>query len=343
MASTTQPSRSEGGLHWKRLLPLLITLAIFYFIFQKVPFGRFLDALIQADYPRFLALMIPNSIFYFCWDTLVLAYLMRWFHGPLPYRELLPVRAVTYVVSLMNTHLARGAMAYYLTRRLRAPFFELASTVIFNWLVELTHLAVWATCGMAVFAAVLPEEVFWVPVGFVAFWFAFLLYVRGDVAPWRLLLEPMGRAFPRWRGRFRVREWALLRTFREAPLKRYGQFILLRAPMFFVALVFHYFAVRAFGIEIPFGRMLALLPIIFMLASLPITVAHLGTTQAAWIFFFQAYAPAPRLLAYSLASHLAFVLGRALVGLIFLPHAYRDLVGPYRRSLAEQSARLAPQ
>ncbi len=343
MASTTHPSRSEGGLHWKRLLPALITLAIFYFIFQKVPFGRFLEALQQADYPRFLALMIPNSIFYFCWDTLVLAYLMRWFHGPLPYRELLPVRAVTYVVSLMNTHLARGAMAYYLTRRLRAPFFELASTVIFNWLVDLTHLAVWATCGMAVFAAVLPEEVFWVPVGFVAFWFAFLLYVRGDVAPWRLLLEPLGRAFPRWRGRFRVREWALLRTFREAPLKRYGQFILLRAPMFFVALVFHYFAVQAFGIEIPFGRMLALLPIIFMLASLPITVAHLGTTQAAWIFFFQAYAPAPRLLAYSLASHLAFVLGRALVGLIFLPHAYKEVFGPVRQGLAAQRPGLAAE
>ena len=343
MASAPDLSRPESRPAWKRLLPVLVTIVIFYFIFRKVPFARFLDALFQADYPRFLALMVPNSVFYFCWDTLVLAYLMRWFHGPMPYRELLPVRAATYVVSLMNTHLARGAMAYYLTRKLRMPFFELASTVIFNWLVDLTHLAVWATCGMAVFAAFLPEEFFWVPVGFVAFWFAFLLYVRGNVAPWRLLLEPMGRIVPRWRGRFRVREWSILRTFREAPLKRYGQFILLRAPMFLVALVFHYFAVQAFGIEIPFGRMLALLPIIFMLASLPITVAHLGTTQAAWIFFFQAYAPAPRLLAYSLASHLAFVLGRALVGLVFLPHAYRDVFGPVRQRLAAQRPELASE
>ncbi len=335
MTSAAPPSRTEAVPAWKRLLPLLVTVAIFYFIFQKVPFARFVEALQQADYPRFLALMIPNSMFYFCWDTLVLAYLMRWFHGPIRFRELLPARAVTYVVSLANTHVARGALAYYLTRKLRMPFFELASTVIFNWLVDLTHLAVWATCGMAVYAAILPGEVFWLPLAFVAFWFAFLLYVRGNVAPWRLLLEPLAGRFPQWRERLRVREWALLRTFREAPLKRYGQFILLRAPMFFVALVFHYFAVRTFGIEIPLGRMLALLPIIFMLASLPITVAHLGTTQAAWIFFFQAYASAPRLLAYSLASHLAFVLGRALLGLIFLPVAYRDLVGTYRRSIAE--------
>jgi hypothetical protein len=343
MASTNQSAHTQSPPAWKRLLPLLVTVAIFYFIFLKVPFARFLEALQQADFPRFLALMVPNSVFYFCWDTLVLAYLMRWFHGPLRYRELLPVRAVAYVVSLMNTHLARAAMAYYLTRKLRMPFFELASTVIFNWLVDLTHLAVWATCGMAVYAALLPEEVFWMPLGFVTFWFAFLLYVRGNVAPWRLLLEPLAGYFPRWRGRFRVREWALLRTFREAPLKRYAQFILLRAPMFFVALVFHYFAVQAFGIEIPFGRMLALLPIIFMLASLPITVAHLGTTQAAWIFFFQAYAPAPRLLAYSLASHLAFVLGRALLGLVFLPHAYKEVFEPFRRTMAPQTPRLASE
>jgi hypothetical protein len=343
MASIAPPARSEKLPAWKRLLPLLITTVIFYFIFRKVPFARFLEALHQADYPRFLALMVPNSMFYFCWDTLVLAYLMRWFHGPIRFRELLPARAVTYVVSMANTHVARGALAYYLTRKLRMPFFELASTVIFNWLVDLTHLAVWATCGMAVYAALLPEEVFWVPVGFVVFWFAFLLYVRGNVAPWRLLLEPLGRLFPRGRGRLRVREWALLRTFREAPLKRYAQFILLRAPMFLAALVFHYFAVQTFGIEIPFPRLLALLPIIFMLASLPITVAHLGTTQAAWIFFFQAYAPAPRLLAYSLASHLAFVLGRALLGLVFLPYAYREVFAPFRESLAAQRPRLAAE
>ncbi|HKZ52876.1 MAG TPA: lysylphosphatidylglycerol synthase transmembrane domain-containing protein [Candidatus Acidoferrales bacterium] len=328
----TTDSKKQDGL-WKRILPAIITVVIFYFIFQRIPFDRFLAALAGADYPRFFLLMIPNSVFYFCWDTLVLAFLMRWFHGPMRYRDLLPVRAVTYVVSLMNTHLARGAMAFYLTRQLRAPFFELASTVMFLWLVELTHLGLWATAGMVSFPWLMPEGVFWVPVGFVIFWVAFLSYVRLGFAPWRPLLAPFGRLFPRWRGRGQVREWAILRTFREAATKRYVQFILLRAPMFAVALVLHYFAVRTFGMEIPLGRLVAFLPIIFMLASLPITVAHLGTTQAAWIFFFNDYAAESQLLAYSLASHLAYMLGRALLGLVFLPRAYEDLVGSYRRRI----------
>ena len=60
--------------------------------------------------------------------------------------------------------------------------------------------------------------------------------------------------------------------------------------------------------------MLTFLPVIFMLAALPVTVAHLGTTQAAWIFFFSQYAPVPRLLAFSLAAHLVFSFTRAMLG-----------------------------
>lgn len=314
---------------WRRYLPLLLTVLIFIYIFRRVPFSRFLEALQGADYVGFFSLMLPNSMFYFAWDTLVLAFLMRWFHGPLAYRDLMPVRAVSYVVSLMNTHVARGAMAFYLTRQLRAPFFQLASTVMFLWLVELTHLALWATGGMLAFPGLTPSKMYWVPVGYAVFWFIFLVYVRTDFAPWRAVTRPVGSLLG-LKGRGRVRDWPIFRTFRQAPFKRYAQFVGLRAPMFLVSLIFHYYAVRTFGMELPLGQMIAFLPIIFMLASLPITVAHLGTTQAAWILFFNGYASESQLLAYSLASHLAFVLGRAVLGLVFLPRAYKDLVGPFQ-------------
>jgi hypothetical protein len=124
------------------------------------------------------------------------------------------------------------------------------------------------------------------------------------------------------------RRWALLRSFRLAPARRYGQVVLLRAPMFFVSLCLHYVAARAFGLEIPFAPLLAFLPVIFMLAALPISVAHLGTTQAAWLFFFGAYADPARLLGFSLAAHLTFVMVRALVGVVFLPRAYSILLPP---------------
>jgi hypothetical protein len=98
--------------------------------------------------------------------------------------------------------------------------------------------------------------------------------------------------------------------------------------------VIHYFAAHAFGIHIPFAHMLAFLPVTFMIAALPITVAHLGTTQAAWIFFFGQWAPAPRLVAFSLAAAATFSVCRALVGLLFTPVAYSALARPLASSAA---------
>ena len=49
------------------------------------------------------------------------------------------------------------------------------------------------------------------------------------------------------------------RRFKSSPIrlataKRYAQIVLLRAPMFVVALIAHYHAAHAFGIHIPFGQ-----------------------------------------------------------------------------------------
>ena len=278
----------------------LLTLAIFWLILRRVPFPALAVALHDADYAVFLALMIPNTLFYFAWDTLVLAVVIRWFHGAVPYRQLLPVRAASYVVGFFNTNLGRGAMAAYLSRRLQAPFLELGSTVIFLVLTEYTQLVVWAMLGLLGLRGDVSRSLLAVAAGVIVFW----LVVRWLLAP---------------------REWSIARTFRLATPARYVEIVLLRAPMFFVSLCLHYYAAHAFGIYIPFGQMLTFLPVIFMLAALPVTVAHLGTTQAAWIFFFGQYAPVPKLLAFSLAAHLVFAFTRALLGLAWLPAAYVDL------------------
>src|SRR6266852_4045642 len=296
------------------IVALLLTLAIFALILRRVPLAALSAALHDADYALFLALMIPNTLFYFAWDTLVLSVVIRWFHGAVPYRDLLSVRAASYVVGFFNTNLGRGAMAAYLSRRLKAPFLELGSTVIFLVLTEYTQLVLWSMFGLIGFRAEVTTSLLSVAAIVAVCWVVLFLYTK-------LHLSPAG-AF-RWV--FAPREWRLFRTFRLATAARYGQVVLLRAPMFFVSLCAHYYAAHAFGIHIPFSQMLTFLPVIFMLAALPVTVAHLGTTQAAWIFFFHQYATVPRLLAFSLAAHLVFASTRALLGVIWLPAAYFDL------------------
>ena len=316
-----------------RIVSLLITVAIFAFILRRIPLEGLIAALGDADYVRFLVLMVPNTVFYFCWDTLVLAVVVRWFHGRVRYADLLPVRAASYVIGFFNTNVGRGALAAYLSRQLSAPFLQLGSTVLFLVLTEYTHLVAWAMVGIVGFSSNTSRELLWVPPAVALFWLVFLIYTKGGrpratgaAAAFEGPLEPgnWSRRVMRWAAA--PRDWSLLQTFRIASLERYVQIVLLRAPMFFVSLLIHYFAARTFGISIPFTEMLVFLPVIFMLAALPVTVAHLGTTQAAWIFFFGGYAPAPQLLAFSLAAHFTFTATRALLGLIFLPRAYADLL-----------------
>ena len=321
----------------RRVLPVLLTAGFFYVVLRHIPYQRLLAALGEADYVRFLALMIPNTVIYVAWDTFVLAVAVRWFHGPVRYRDLLPLRAASYIVSVLNTNAGRGALAVLVGRLIDRPFLQIGSTVIFLVLTEYTHLVAWATLGIVAFGSELTRPLLWVPPAVAAFWLLFFAYARvgrsyqsDPPAPTVTILISRWLTAP-WRG-------ALLRTFRLAPARRYVEIVLLRAPMFFVSLCLYYFAAPAFGFSIPFGHMLTFLPVVFMVAALPITVARLGTTQAAWILLFGGFAPAERLLAFSLATALTFALTRALIGVMLLPLAYRDLVEPPRASEPERHA-----
>src|SRR5207249_7871706 len=146
-----------------------------------------------------------------CWDTLVLTTVIRWFHADVSYREILPVRAASYVVAFFNTNAGRGAVAAYLWRRLDAPFLELGSTVIFLVLTEYTQLVLWAMLGIFGFRAELTSGLLSIAVAVAAFWLAVFAYTRLHVTPARALT---------WL--FAPREWVLFRTFRRASAVRYG-------------------------------------------------------------------------------------------------------------------------
>jgi hypothetical protein len=304
-----------------RIWPIVLTVAIFVIIFLRIPFDRFLVALAGARLLPFFALMAAFSLFYFAMDTFILLKMIRWFHGPLSYRDLLPARASTYLVSIVNTQLAQGALALYIHRRFLTPLGEITGTVAVLILLEVTQLVLFATAAMLSLPSDMPRELFLAPVALAAGWAALALLLRGP-------------AESSLRGLSRLRRSAIFRTFRAARPAQLLAILALKAPAFVAGVFVHHTALGLFGIHIPILRLFAFLPIVFMVAALPITVAHLGTSQAAWIFFFADRAPEANLLAYSLASHLTFMLANGTLGLVFLPRAYSELFGS--RATAER-------
>lgn len=294
---------------WTKFSPIVLTVAIFLFIFWRIPFGEFRQALSAARLLPFLALMGSFSLCFFLLDTFVLSRAIRWFHGPLPYRELLPVRAVTYLVSIINTQLAQAALALYIYRRFQTPLGQISSTVALLILLEATNLILFTTAGTLAFPGGTPPVLAVLPCALASIWLIVLTLARGR---WSRL----GRA---------LNENVLLSTFQRVRLKHGAIILVLKGSVFFLALLVHSQALLFFGIDIPIAPLLTFLPVVFLVAALPVTVAHLGTSQAAWIFFFSGYASEADLLAYSLVSHLTFMLANGTFGLLFLPKAYSDL------------------
>jgi hypothetical protein len=310
--------RTLLGPLFSSICTILIVAAIIY----KVPIGKLTEALAHADCVTFTALMLGNAVFYFFWDTWLLSVVMRWFHEAVPFHDLLCARAASYVVSLFNTNAARAVLAFYLKRNTGLGFLQLGSTVAFLVTTEFIHLTLWGTLGGLLAYHEIPHRLLFIAPLLASAWLIFILYVRLGVTPLvirRTLRKVQSRADD-------PRDWPILRTFRIASAGRYLTVIVLRAPMFSVALVTHYLAARAFNINLPFIQVLTFLPVIFMVSALPVTVAHLGTTQAAWILFFGRYAPTGSLLAFSLAAHLSFTIIRAGVSLAFVARTSRMLL-----------------
>src|SRR5919108_71807 len=178
-ASRADVSRRRTA--WARGVPVALTVVIFLLIFWRIPFGAFWNAIAGARILPFLALMGSFSLCFFLVDTFVLSRLIRWFHGPLPYRELLPVRAVPYLVSILNPQLAQAALPLYIHRRFHTPLAQITSTVALMILLETTNLVLFATVGAVAFPGGAPLLLLALPLVLGVVWMLLISLARGKL------------------------------------------------------------------------------------------------------------------------------------------------------------------
>jgi hypothetical protein len=305
---------------WRKAIPYLGTVAIFALIFWRIPLRKVEQALSQVPILDFLAVFMPYSLFYCAIDSACLTWVVRRFNARMNYRDILPIRASMYVLALINTSLAQGGVAYYLHRKAGVSFLSALSSVLFIALLEIYQLFLFSTLGV----------IFYTPVGDAQIRIVAILRVV-YIAAWAVLAGII-IFFAIARRSERIRDWvengragALLATYIQARPLDYLVVLSIKAPTFLASVVAQYYALALYGIAIPFAKLMLFLPLVFLAAALPIAVAHLGTSQAAWLLFFSSNASPVKIVAYSLAAQLTFMLCNALIGLVFLPRASREL------------------
>jgi Lysylphosphatidylglycerol synthase TM region len=316
---TPAPAANAASV-WKRSIPYIGTLLIFALIFWRIPIRAVAAALEQAPVLQFFAVFLPFSVFYWMIDSACLTWVIRRFNAPLRFRDIVPIRASMYLLALINTNVAQGGVAWYLHRKAKVPFVDMLSSILLIALVEVYQLFFFSTLGVMFHQPGSRRQLEIVRALRVAYVFAWLV------------LAAIMILFARARRSDRVRTWiaggrlgGIAGTFLAAGPLDYAVVLAIKAPGFLGSVLAHHFALSLYGIAIPLGRLIIFLPLVFLAAALPIAVAHLGTSQAAWLLFFSGSAPDVKILAYSLAAHFTFMCCNGLIGLFFLPRASREL------------------
>ena len=300
-----------------RIIFLLITGACFVYLYFRLNGAAAREGLPLTEYMTqvfanvawgpWLALMMAYSLFYFLIDTLVVTRTLNWLLADIKYKDILPIRASAYIISIFNEQIGKGAMAYYLNKRDQIPGWEVGSVMLFIMFCEIFYLLVWATVGYIFGGGGLPEVFQIMPVisiGATILLILWLLYFNGTLLP-----------------NNQLREKRILHGFRRAKLWHYGAFFLLRSPALLAAIVVYTTALNLFGVEASFLTLLPYLPVVFFAAAVPTPMRAAAITF--WVILFPENEG--QMAAFGFVQHNFFILFNAIIGLIFWRRAQRDL------------------
>lgn len=316
---TARAAGAPKGKPWQRLLPLLITLACFTYLYRSLNHAAagqgtgllsyLAKSFADVNWLYWLALMVPYCVLYVIFDSLVVWSVINWFNAKIHYADILPIRASAYILSLVNEQVSKGAIAVYLNRRNGVPGWEVGSSMVLVMFCEIYSLILWATLGVLLrwnsFQPVF-HIIPWIALGAAVFFTLLQLFFSGRIAP--------GIA---------LRDRPMFRAFRLAKVWHYGMVIALRAPLVLAGVVVYTLALRLFGGSIGFGEMLGILPVIFLGAAAP------GPMHSVAILFWVLLFPdrPGQMTAFGFVMHNFFILFNAAVGLLFLQRATREVFG----------------
>ena len=324
-AEKSAEAGSRKGSFVFRLFTWILAGLCFYLVYGKIQVAAvqegknvwqyLLDFFSDADWVIWLCIMIPYSVFFFLVDSHATWRVIRWFNAPsIRFRDILPIRASAYILSLVNEQVGKGAMSLYLLRKHKVPGWEALSGMILLGINEIYQLLLFSSVGVLIGYEIVKEASTLLPLDIIlpSVFLGAAVYLPIHIAFFR------GRIFPN-NG---LPMKSIFHALRLAKPRHYAWVIAFKAPNLIGAVVVYTIALGLFQVDVSLGQMLAFLPVIFLAAALPLPF-HAGALLL-WTVLFPDY---PEVGAFSLVMHTFFVIFNALIGVLFLPKANKELFG----------------
>lgn len=306
-----------------------MAIAIFAWLFHRFPLAQVVKSIGQVKPHLYIPLAVGYFLYFYMIDTLVTAKFFSRLGYPITFRELLPVRGVTYLIMILNYPASQAAFAYYLKRTHSIPFFSslgfffFLNFIDFFWLIALGFIgsffqeavifgislsSILQRLGVAAFAVLILNYFFWRK----NFSISILRWIHS-----KKIFEVFKKT--RWPDYLWVGAW--------------------RFPIHVGIMFTMYFVFQTFDAHVPLGKILTSIPITYLVGALPITPGGLGTTNTALVELLHPYLtgshlaeggvkPQELILAISLLWMATNYLLKAITGLVCLQKVARGLFKP---------------
>ncbi len=306
----------------RRALPLLVAVVALVLALRGINLRELAEMTRDAPLVPLIGFSAVMVLLNCAADTFAMYFVFKWFGLALRFSELYVIRAATYTLAVINYHAGQLGIIGYIHRVGKVPLSRASAYILFIVGVWVALLLIFAAGSLALggakAAALLPV--------LVLFFAGIVVYAILLTWPPRFLLSGPPHATQHesllvriWRRLWRVTH-KLWEPLHQAGIKGHLRALVVRVPHLLVLLVWHFVALRCFHIEVPVHIAVLYLPVVFAVASLPISVQGLGTSQMAAKYFFSEFSPRgdAAVLAYSLTMTAISTASNLAMGLLFL-------------------------
>jgi uncharacterized membrane protein YbhN (UPF0104 family) len=302
----------------QRVLPVAVSLAVLVWLLRGMDFAAVAAALRW----RVVLVLLPSLVAYGAVTLWLEAQsFARLVHPPahLPAWTAARIKCASYLLGIVNYTLGAGALAVLLRRRAGLSLAHAASLVLLVSTTDLVVVLSLAGAGTLQVRSGAPT----VNAGLVA---AGLVGLFGGLALLRMpgSLGPLDR----------LRGLAAFDALRSVPLADLGRLLALRIIFCccFVGICAMGFV--AFDVWPPLPELVSGVLLVAVVGAIPIAVAGLGTTQAAFVYLFDDYGSRESLLAMSLLLSAGLIALRAAMGVVFAREFTQEALRETRESAA---------
>ncbi len=312
-SSASSENTPSGRARFLRAGAWVITAGLLGLLLWRTPFSRVVAATRAAAWWTVPVTLLMLTAIYIA-DSFAIWKTFGWFLARLSFAQILIVRGATYLLAAINYSVGQGAIVYFVHRATGAPVLRGVATVLLIMGINVLALLFLTSAGLAI----APD----VPHG---------LYVIVAVAYAGLAIYTVALIVrPRW-----LLSRPIFDVLLAAGARGHLKALLVRLPHIAALMTYQTLLLRAFGVTVPLVTAIASLPVVFLVAVLPISVQGIGTTQAAMVFFFARYGTGDQtarqaaVLAESLVTQALALAFQSLLGLACLRSRIgRDLRNP---------------